>query len=54
MNCPYERLGRGELFSTSISADGYRTYLEFFQFDRKAQIAEYEALKIGKIQGVTF
>ena len=27
----------GELFPASISADGYRTYLEFFQFDRNGE-----------------
>ena len=28
----------GELFPASISADGYRTYLEFFQIDRNGDI----------------
>ena len=27
----------GELFPASISADGYRTYLEFFQIDRNGE-----------------
>ena len=27
----------GELFPASISADGYRTYLEFFQIDRNGK-----------------
>ena len=28
----------GELFPASISADGYRTYLEFFQIDRDGDV----------------
>ena len=36
----------GELFPASISADGYRTYLEFFQFDRNGEIKGIVAIDL--------